>query len=673
MAGRGFGWGYGGPQRNAPPILGGPPREIQSVQPAAAWDGTAASGFSTVPQDPPRTTAKPVCRLIVVPNQFYTDELLVGVYAAASFNRSMINNLGLKKVVFHYEGGKAEALFPSVETVMDANGNPQQYLGWWARLKHDGKHGRAQLYVEAVPQNANMQARVIGPVDFFPNVVRHDAEYTIEPSQPEIAGQRYKAFNFVLLKHIRDNGFRNPRITFREPGTYTMGPWSPYTPDGHLTLEAEVPITFANAPGSYGTFRTKLDGMWFRGGNITLDMADAAEIYHEGSARQHVFDGCRITNSRGRWATWEDGRLRPVSFIARGNPIFLEAEIDNLPNPCRNARMARGTVIRDTYADVFSDCPCVIGTRTHSVDQSLFYDGIPALEVRFDGTGGTATIEASGSSLSKTFTLKRDGAAVSSFTTSASTLAWNGGSGGAYFTRDVAAWINAQDGWSASVLDETLCGTYLGETNGRGRAFGPIDCLGSPAVLEAAVDIHSDWHQIIAPIENVVIANNVAYDMTTQGMLWGFPVRDALVVNTILHNTAFDPSWQSQFSSSFSHVSIMHCNWPTQQVTLRSSFSADGYSTFTMNTSHALVAETGLNGLAVLRHLLHDNHSPPSGAQDTIIGGDVTTNYRDAQAGDFMPDGTLRASNTTGAFLYDLRHFVRTPFSGRGAITMPYH
>ena len=668
MPGPGFGPGYGHRQRSVATLSTVTQPALASLEPGPAWDGSAGSGYASVPVDPVRTTAKPACRLLVVPNQFFTESLLVGVYAGAAYANSLADNLGLEKVVFHFEGGSVAVMRPSVQSFADANGEEVAYLGWWTQLQHPGAHGEALLYVEAVPKEAAMQRRVIGPFSFFPNGVEHDAEYTIEPSRAEIAGQRYQGFNANLLKNIRDTGARNPRVVFKEGGTYAMGMWSPYTPAGHLTVEAAAPVTFANPPGSYGTFRCKIDGLWFRGSNITIDMADAGDIYHEGTARQHVFDGCRITNSRGRWATWQDGRMRPVSYIVRGEPRFLETRIDNLPNPCRNSPLARGVRIADTYADVFSNALCVIGTRTRGVDQSRFYDGIPALDVRFDGSGGTASIEASGNSLSKTFTLKRHGVDISSFSTAASTANWNGGVGGAYFVQDVADWINAQPGWSATVRDSTLCGTYLGEPGGKGRSFYPIDCLNRTVTLETAVDIHSDWHQMTGPLENVVIADNVGWDMRTQSVLWGFEMKDALLVNTVMHNASYDAASQSQFSSRFSHVVIAHCNWPTQKVNFRNGFSADVDSAFIRNAAHSISLEDGSGGLVIKSNHIDAGQPAPPGSIDTQAGGDVVSNYVDAGTGDFRPAGSLLANRAAPRLMRDLGGAVRTAQAPPGAL-----
>ena len=82
--------GYGMKQRRRRSIKAAP----LLIAPSAGWNGTAGSGFSTVPADPARTTAKPVLRLIVPPFQWYTNELVVGVYAAANNGGSLFDNMG---------------------------------------------------------------------------------------------------------------------------------------------------------------------------------------------------------------------------------------------------------------------------------------------------------------------------------------------------------------------------------------------------------------------------------------------------------------------------------------------------------------------------------------------------------------------------------------------------
>ncbi|MDP2130302.1 MAG: hypothetical protein U0975_08815 [Erythrobacter sp.] len=79
-----------------PPNVETPPL----IAPAGAWTGTAASGFTTIPTEPVRTTAKPALRLITPPSQWFTDTLDVGVMAAANDGGSLFNTLGIADVTF---------------------------------------------------------------------------------------------------------------------------------------------------------------------------------------------------------------------------------------------------------------------------------------------------------------------------------------------------------------------------------------------------------------------------------------------------------------------------------------------------------------------------------------------------------------------------------------------
>ena len=72
---------------------------IDGLWPAQGWTGTAGSGFASAPTDPVRLTAKPAMRLIVPPNQAYTDSVLVGVSAFANDGGSMLENLGIRRSV----------------------------------------------------------------------------------------------------------------------------------------------------------------------------------------------------------------------------------------------------------------------------------------------------------------------------------------------------------------------------------------------------------------------------------------------------------------------------------------------------------------------------------------------------------------------------------------------
>lgn len=143
-----------------PPLLSGK----AYPQPGPDWDARAESGFASLPVDPVRNTGKPVLRLLVQPDQHFTDELTIGVITAANDGGSLLDNLGVEKGVVHCEGARHEIEAPTLHAFEDANGHFFSYLGWWTTLKRPHvRTGTAQLYFEGVPRDPSLRTRLIGP------------------------------------------------------------------------------------------------------------------------------------------------------------------------------------------------------------------------------------------------------------------------------------------------------------------------------------------------------------------------------------------------------------------------------------------------------------------------------------------------------------------------------
>lgn len=273
---------------------GNPDKRCATSLADSRLDGVAGTGFASVPADPVRTTAKPAMRLLVPPNQYFTNNLLVGVLAMANDGGSLIDNLGLAKVVLHYEGTQVEILRPSFQTFADANGKPVTYFGWWCRLQHNGVNGHAHVYVEAFPKNPAMQRRVLGPYQFSPQPALHDREFEVAATPAQITGQRYKtlaavkAYLDTLAVGVRP---QNPRITITEGGNYEWAQQgSGYSLEGYLTVEAIAPVTITT-PTRAQFMRPRIDGIHFKGSNITIDLFNYTQIYTK------VLRGC--TGSTG--------------------------------------------------------------------------------------------------------------------------------------------------------------------------------------------------------------------------------------------------------------------------------------------------------------------------------------------------------------------------------------
>lgn len=645
-----------------------------SVTPSSTWNGTAGTGFSVTPTDPTRTTAKPAMRLIVPPNQAFTDYLVVGVAAYAN-NNGVLDNCGLKDVTFRYEGGTAVVTTPSFYSFQDVNGKTVSYFGWWAVLLHNGTNGDARLYVEATPKDTTMQSRVIGPYLFLPSSALYDLELTVAPSQSVIAGSRYQSITDALT-YCAAQGKHHPRITITEARTdyllATIGsPFIYTTGKGYVTIDATVPVTIiGTATYADATPRTKYMGMRFKGANITIDMATAANITPESDGNPNWLDGVRVINSAGRGAIVYLGGPRPYG-VAGGNPYYTECTIDGFPTAVNGASLVRGCTITNGWGDALTETRCAIGNRLDDHDPYLNWaKDVNACTVTYTGAGATATLELSGvnEAGSRTFTAKVDGASVGTFTTDRFYTVDNGR------VSSVVNWINGLSGWSATLQDDTRRASVMSIVGGKGAGFTARNCKNVTLQLVTMFDIHGDVYQHLttgSPLsENVILDGNVITNYCGQCFFISssFQARDFMFVNNSFHGKpgpsgAGDYNVKANFYSQLgrtgakSHVVFAH-NSSTQGWLLRSEdgFTVDQYCLIGNNV-HTGIAWTGtaMAGLKIDGNHLFTGATNPTYGTNTTIGGGETDLWQSAANGDFTPKGALLSNLKLPALARDFR------------------
>lgn len=635
--------------------------QIETIQPSASWNGTAGSGFGSVPSDPSRTTAKPAMQLLVPPLQRYTEKIVVGVLAMANDGGSMFDNLGLEKVRVHFEGTVHDIGQPRIQSLTDVNGEMHSYFGWWIELEHNGTDGEAQVYFEAVPRDSAMQNRVMGPYGFFPAAQLYDYEVEVAPSKSVIANQRYQSIKDAA-EALRAQGADHGHITITESGTFDLTPVNgSYSGAGYCTIDATQPVTLAKSSyvagsGSAttnGLMRLKYDGLWLRGLNITIDTADLKQFYHESPANpQHVFDGINITDSKGRGALWLKGQ-NPLPFMARDNPYYLECNVSVTQNAFNNASLVRGCLYDSGAQDAFSYARCVTGcelTHHHSEDWRMPTD---ALSVSYSGSAGAATIELSGGSdtNNRVITLKEDGTIAATFQIKNDDSGFVAGTN--YHVSNVVGWINGVAGWNATLLDDTRRASALSHVSASslGFAFGPVDVKASSAVLHTVFDPHGDaWALNSQSAENSIFYGNLMYQnnlpcifLNQSGM------KDVVVANNAGEtDEALNPDYAnmvSQWSKSSSHVVVTHNSLSNQRLYLRTAIglTADNYC---MLSNNAMRAIDWLNAsdsdLTIADNHLQNGATAPEGAVGTTIEGSASDLFTDPANGDFAPKLMLR-------------------------------
>lgn len=655
-----------------------------SIRPSRQWTGTAGSGFASAPSDPPRKTAKPACRLVVPPNQAFTDHLVVGVAAFAN-NMGDLLNCGLESVTFHFEGSTQVLTEPSVYTFTAANGRIVSYLGWWCALLNDGRHGEAQLFIEAKPLDATMQNRVIGPFSYLPSATLHDLELEVAPSRSVLPGKRYRSI-IDALQLCAERQCDRPLIRITEQrDDYLFGSLrgaSTYVKaKGYATIEATVPITIIGTrEHADATPRPRYSGVRFKGPNITLDMATADRYFHERKGNQYWYDGVRVLNSQGRGQLLPRlGGPRPGGF-ASGQPWLTECSISDLPTTANGASLVRGCTFTNCFGDAVSEAQCVIGSRFDDYDAYIDWaKDVPALSVHYAGQGRSATLQLSGdnNAAKRVLTARVDGEVVGTFTTDR------------FYSREtgrnssVARWINTLPGWSATLQDDSRRASVLSRLGGKGAGFAEVDCRERPLQLVTMFDYHGDFYQQNTPsawtTENVVVAGNVITNFAGQCFFISSvsPSRDFVFVENCFHGKPGTTGYnrRDHFFSQLdrkgpkSHI-VFAQNSMTQGWMLRTKagFEADRYCLWSNNVLGGLQWLGPVQpAIRLTKNYLFKDPRIPLGASETTVGGTEGTIFADAQRGDFAPRGKLGDVALTSALTWDSRGRRRGNVSPPGA------
>lgn len=650
----GISTGPGDPQAVFPsaPVAVAPPR----IRPGISWDGTLESGWASVPTDPARTTAKPWCRLIVPDRQAYTDTILVGVDAGAVNGGSIYENEGLSHVVFDYEGRRVSVSAPSFQDIVDASGETRTYYGWWAELEHTGDGG-ARLFVEAVPRDAAMQSRVYDAGVWLPSASVHSHTLEVAPSQAEVAGTRYQTAQAALdYWRALDPRPARPHLIYVEAGTYPppAPTFSAATrEDGYLTISATAPITFAATADQLTNIRPLFGRVCWRGSNITFDHTTIGSIIAEGDDGDYPmwFDGVNFTLSGGP-SQLRYGDLINLTNTCDNSAWFTECTFDGVANAAmRNAYLVRGCTGTNIGVDWASSAQCIINTVVQEMDQTALRERKDALFV--DGpANSTLSLDGTIESSTRTMTAKENGVSVGTLAIIESTpTAWG--------TRvsEVRDWINGLAGWSATLLDgagqagDTIHARNL--TNGdvaNPGGWTDVD-VSSGFTFTTWFDLHNDWWQGNALLENIVIRGNRAWQFRTlQTLLASRGLNDSLICNNAFARKDFDDAARTQFAGPHSHVAIVHNTLAEQTWYFRENFTsgpagiynADARCLFKCNAVRSVAHDAQDADLQS-----SDNHfstaqtgAVPSGDNQSV-GGTDTTNYANVQSGDFRPRGDL--------------------------------
>ncbi|WP_298336249.1 hypothetical protein [uncultured Erythrobacter sp.] len=671
MVGFGFGTGFGNGLSRFAQFASNQPVN-QSLRPSSIWDGSPTSGFSSVPADPARATAKPVCRLLTPPRQTVRTATVIGAFAAANNGGSLIPNLGLSHVDFHCEGNVSRVDAPTFRTFERADGSTYDLLGWWVTLsKPSGKEGIADVYVEAVPSDGSMQSRMCGPYSF----VMASSEFDFDVSVAAGGGADFFTMEDAFT-HLRTQNAQHPRVQVLEAGDYELGNANSHTPAGWCRIEATAPVKFMQAPpaleGDFARIRPGMDRLHFKGSEITVDFANSLEFYTELEEGQHWLDGINIIQSRGREDLW---RLAPRNFIPalfRHGAWFTDCSISDVNDVFDKAPLVRGCKTSATWADLAQDSLCFVANEVFDHSSAAYYTNVDAISISYVGPGNaTVSIRNSPRSL----VLRVDGSDAGSFVFDGSEQAFRDDTN--YRVASATDWINSQPNWSAMLLDDTRLGTSLsppGTTNG----FA-VEDIAVPTTLPTHFDIHSDIYQLpnLPDFrENTVFAFNRMWQIDAQNFfVQASPgVLDCVVIGNALYNNlgTADEELRSDLGGMISHGVFAHNTMATQRVSIPADGQGgDGYSLIANNM---VLRMTVRNGDSISPALsVNDNHlvqsvGLPAGSNGTSSGGDSTSLFIDAINGNFTPSGLLLGNGVAPSIASDLHGTEFPDLSTKGAI-----
>ncbi|MEP5508761.1 MAG: hypothetical protein ABJP70_04785 [Erythrobacter sp.] len=688
-----------------------PPR----VTPTAAWDGTEASGFAAIPSDPVRSTAKPACRLITPPRQWFSDNILVGVQAWAN-NQGSLLNCGLEKVIFHFEGASTEVTAPSFESFADANGKIVTYFGWWVNLTApaNGQTGFGNLYVEAVPADTSVQSRVIGPYLYAPQDQAHDIELEVAASQPEIAGQRYQNPGLALA-YLQSQSPVNPRIQITEAGLYEMletGGANNLDMPGRVLIEATVPGVSIGRTGYTDDANAWIQNngfpLHFRGSNLTIDLQHVRRLNGDLGAYDdgiHWLDGCNLTSTspQGRFEHFRGGVIDLSGQRVVGLPWFTEVNISGIAASLGKVSLARGCVVDDISYDIASDSICCVHNTITNHDDTFWLLDHEALSVTYTGAEATATFERDGSvdTNGGMFTAKW-GANTATFEYGQSEDYFLGNLGDGYSIQDLVDWVNTLTDWTAVLTppsNQTYYTSLADQRAGQvstageaGKSFAAENVKDTVLQLWYAHDRHSDFYQHSVGIqENIIMAFNRVQAMMQSIFVGPVPrnspaedpiANDMVFVGNVFDVngtplTFYDPSVQaSQIGKTdveTSHIVMAHNTWINQGLRIRSDssgFDMLGYGLIANNVLRSL----DFNGAEDADATITNNHlygtSPgPILSTGTSNGGALANLFVDEPGDNFTPAGELLTNGSAPVAPFDVDgNAFPTPFAARGAI-----
>ena len=320
----------------------------------------------------------------------------------------------------------------------------------------------------------------------------------------------------------------------------------------------------------------------------------------------------------------------------------------------------------------------------HEHDSTFFAQDVPAFTLIYAGAEATATIEFSGTNMaaSRTFTA-RWGANSATFTVGNTYALYAANTN--YKASHVVNWLNGLGvGFTATLLNDTRCAASGAKLGTQGVAFTAQNVKNTLFTVQSMIDLHSDMYQQntgSAAIENVIVADNRAWEMVTQNIFLAPAsggTRDWLVINNAIANKlpgagGYDNTnnyYSQQPTAPQSHVVVVHNTFTNQGWYVNdAAATTDSYCLIGNNTFRQIL-RTGTPDpdLVIKDNHIHVGKAAAALATGTTIGGDQTSLVASFATGDFTPAGALLSNLKAPLVKYDRRGVARGATAPVGAM-----
>ena len=673
------------------------PAGAAKIGPSTSWHGAAGSGFSSIPTDAVRTTAKPALRWNVAQFQRFAGDLVVIAEADALG--------GIAYVDFFVEGNTVRVSNWTRVSDFDVNGNPRTRTGYAFTLDHAAFMAQSpagntiNIYARATANDSRIQARTIGPLTLYPEATESDFVKTI---RLDGTGDYTSIKN--ALHGAQAAGAKAPMFTFTQAGFYGFedGDWGAwYTGKGYAVFQGANGVLATVGRGTFPAGNTAIwninplwNGVEFRGKNVLIDHRNFVQITNNNgtttAVQNHRLNGTKVTNSIGTKDSfyWNKGYKPQNLFNSQPNQkpygaipgysggACIEDTIFEYGNAqVMNTELCRAAKLHNCFERLWNGGMACFDNYSDQNNISFFRAEHTALSISYTGAG-TASVALAGNNgtTGRLLTLALNGSTVAGGAITLGALPND-----TFFTlASIRDYINNTigGGWSSTLIDtaETLNPSYLGLT-GQTHGFSAQSIAsGGTLTMVTHVEVHSGGGNFYFPggtVENLIWRNNVALNIDSDGDANHQNFSDILMDTTgICNDLVFDANiWDggNLFSIAancpLSHYVVRNSilNRISVRITANNTWNIDQYCAFQQNVivpRNTSPAVSLSSGSMPTYPAFTDNFAPgvPVGTTgsgnfgtsgDTVFVDPVTTK-------DFRPAGVLLSTGNKRAPLRQL-------------------